>query len=482
MSVAILHCGFMNRTKPPRNKVIAAFIRFLTARELCYDLDRARGVLRAGLEGANAKWRCMACADDAGRFVLVSIIPLKAPEPTRPACAELLTRINARLGLGHFDLDFNDGEIGFRTVVPVARKSRLRQSVIEDVIRGHHIIVNDFIPPISVASGSSNIPQPTFGPPFSPILPYKLLSGFVPARNPVLYRRRQIPRICLPPDGRMRSLHLHFLPALTMPSMIEATNLRVTYGSVDALQGVSFSVEPGQICGYLGPNGAGKSTTVKALVGLLSPTEGSVAIGGHDLALDPLAAKRLIGYVPDNAAAFTLLTVREYLDFVGELYEVEHALLRERCDRLIERLSLGECAGRRIDTLSKGQRQKTVLAAALLHDPQVLILDEPLSGLDVNAARQFKELMTGLAAQGRTIFFCSHVLEVVERICHRVIVLHEGRIVANAPTAELLATARDRKLESLFRDLTNASEDDGVEELLSALGPSQAKALAKDKR
>ena len=159
MSVAILHCGFMNHTKPPTNKVIAAFIRFLSARELCYDLDRARGVLHAGLEGANAKWRYMACADDAGRFVLVSIIPLKAPEPKRPACAELLTRINARLGLGHFDLDFNDGEIAFRTVVPVARKSRLRQSVIEDVIRGHHIIVNDFIPPISAVLFAAQTPE-----------------------------------------------------------------------------------------------------------------------------------------------------------------------------------------------------------------------------------------------------------------------------------------------------------------------------------
>ena len=159
MSVAILQCGFMNHSKPPTNKVIAAFIRFLTARELCYDLDRARGVLHAGLEGANAKWRYMACADDAGRFVLVSIIPLKAPEPKRQACAELLTRINARLGLGHFDLDFNDGEIAFRTVVPVARKSRLRQSVIEDVIRGHHIIVNDFIPPISVVLFAAQTPE-----------------------------------------------------------------------------------------------------------------------------------------------------------------------------------------------------------------------------------------------------------------------------------------------------------------------------------
>ena len=149
MSDATLQCGFMNHTKPPTNKVIASFIRFLTVRELCYDLDRTKGVLHAGLEGANAKWRYMAYSDDAGRFVLVSIIPLKAPEPRRPVCAELLTRINARLGLGHFDLDFTDGEIAFRTVVPLARKSRLRQSVIEDVIRGHHLIVGNFIPTIS---------------------------------------------------------------------------------------------------------------------------------------------------------------------------------------------------------------------------------------------------------------------------------------------------------------------------------------------
>lgn len=159
MSHAIWHCGFMNHTKPPTNKVIAAFIRFLTARKLCYDLDRARGVLHAGLEGATAKWRYLTYEDDAGRFVMVSLVPVKAPEPLRPACAELLTRINARLGLGHFDLDFTDGEIAFRTVVPVARKSRLRQSVIEDVIRGHHLIVGDFIPAISAVLFAGVTPE-----------------------------------------------------------------------------------------------------------------------------------------------------------------------------------------------------------------------------------------------------------------------------------------------------------------------------------
>jgi len=149
----------MNHTEQPTNKVIASFIRFLAARKMCYDLDHARGVLHAGLEGTNAKWRYMTYADDAGRFVLVSIIPLKSPEPKRAACAELLTRINARLGLGHFDLDFSDGEIAFRTVVPVARKSRLRQSVIEDAIRGHHVIVNDFIPSISAVLFSGLTPE-----------------------------------------------------------------------------------------------------------------------------------------------------------------------------------------------------------------------------------------------------------------------------------------------------------------------------------
>ena len=253
--------------------------------------------------------------------------------------------------------------------------------------------------------------------------------------------------------------------------MIEVRDLRFSYGQSEALRGISFRVPAGEICGYLGPNGAGKSTTVKSLVGIHHPQGGSIRIGSHDLAEAPLEAKRLVGYVPENAAAFTLLTAREYLELTGDLYEVPTQTLPGRIDRLLENLGLRDCADRRIDTLSKGQKQKTALAAALVHDPQVLILDEPLSGLDVNPARTIKELLVGLAARNRTILFCSHVLEVVERICHRVVVLHEGRIVADAPTPELLKTAQGGNLESVFHQLTLSDHDDSVAQLLEALGP-----------
>jgi ABC-2 type transport system ATP-binding protein len=258
-------------------------------------------------------------------------------------------------------------------------------------------------------------------------------------------------------------------------SMIEVENLRFAYDSVEALRGISFQVRPGEICGYLGPNGAGKSTTVKSLVGILTPRAGSIRICGHDVHEAPLDAKRQVGYVPENAAAFGLLTASEYLELVGDLYEVPRDALTARIETLLANFGLGECAGRRIDTFSKGQRQRTALAAALVHDPPVLILDEPLTGLDANAARTFKEFLIGVAAQQRTVLFCSHVLEVVERICHRVVVLNKGEIVANALTHELIGTSRARNLEGVFRELTLA-DDDGARQLLTALGPGPRKA------
>lgn len=255
--------------------------------------------------------------------------------------------------------------------------------------------------------------------------------------------------------------------------MIEVANLRFSYESVEALRGISFRVRPGEICGYLGPNGAGKSTTVKSLVGILRPTSGTMQIGGHDVVQSPLEAKREVGYVPDNAAAFSLLTIREYLELVGDLYEVPGEMLRERLAKLVTHFGLEPCADRRIDTLSKGQRQKTALAAALVHDPRVLILDEPLTGLDANAACLVKDLLVGMAAQGRTVLFCSHVLDVVERICHRVIVLNQGAIVADAPTRDLVQLSKAKNLEGVFRELTMRDEDDNARQLLAALGPGQ---------
>jgi ABC-2 type transport system ATP-binding protein len=255
--------------------------------------------------------------------------------------------------------------------------------------------------------------------------------------------------------------------------VIEAVNLQVRYGSVEALKGVSFRVKPGEICGYLGPNGAGKTTTVKALTGILKPNAGTVRICGRDMALDPVEGKRRLGYVPETAAAFSLLTPREYLGMLADLHELDYKIAEDRRDKLLHSFGITDLADRRIDTLSKGQRQRVVLSAALLHDPDVLFLDEPLSGLDATAARTVKELIAGLAEQGRAVLFCSHVLEVVERVCTRVIVLHQGSIVADAPTGELMARASDASLEAVFRRLTSANEPDAaVHDLLEALRPT----------
>jgi ABC-2 type transport system ATP-binding protein len=236
--------------------------------------------------------------------------------------------------------------------------------------------------------------------------------------------------------------------------MIEVSDLRIHYGSVEAVRGVSFRVPAGQICGYLGPNGAGKSSTVRALVGIQPPTSGELRICGFDLQSQRLEAQRALGYVPDNAAAYSLLTGREYLTLVADLYEIPEAVAAERREELLRRFDLLDVAARAIATFSKGQRQKLVLAAALLHEPRVLILDEPLSGLDALAIRSVKELIRDLAKSGCTILFCSHLLEVVERLCDRVIVLNGGRIVADAPTAELVALSKDQSLESVFLALT----------------------------
>lgn len=239
---------------------------------------------------------------------------------------------------------------------------------------------------------------------------------------------------------------------------IVVEGLEQRYGEVRALQGVSFRVPRGQICGYLGPNGAGKSTTIKAIAGILRPTAGRVLLAGHDVAEAPLDAKRALGYVPESGALYSLLSAREHLALVADLYELEPERAAEQVERLLALFELEPHADRRIDTLSKGQRQKVAIACALLHDPEVVLLDEPLDGLDANAARTLKDIVTGLAERGRAVLYCSHVLDVVERLCDRAIILDGGRIVADAPTAELLAAQRDGEagatLEGVFHRLT----------------------------
>jgi ABC-2 type transport system ATP-binding protein len=239
---------------------------------------------------------------------------------------------------------------------------------------------------------------------------------------------------------------------------IEVHQLRKTYGDHEVLRGISFSVPPGQVCGYLGPNGAGKSTTIKILAGILQPDSGQAKISGHDVQADSLAAKRALGYVPESGALYGLLSIREHLNLVADLYELEPAVAAHKVGQALELFSLEEVADQRVDTLSKGQRQKTAIAAGLLHDPEVILFDEPLNGLDANAARQLKELISGLAERGKAILYCSHVLDVVERVCDRAVILAGGELVADAPTSELLAKAES--LEAVFQKLTRAEDDE----------------------
>ncbi len=248
--------------------------------------------------------------------------------------------------------------------------------------------------------------------------------------------------------------------------MIEAENLGKAYGAVRALDGVSFSAKPGEILGYLGPNGAGKSTTVKILTGLIHPTEGGATIGGHSIREDPVEAKRLIGLVPESGALYEALTPLEYLRFVGALYELEPKDCDERARGQLAELQLDEKAwNQRLSGLSKGMKQRVVIAAALLHRPRVLLFDEPLNGLDVGGTVKVKEIIAREAARGCTILYCSHLLDVVERVCSRIIILSEGKIQVDGSLSSILARYPGKTLEEVFQELTRggAMDVDGVD-------------------
>ena len=243
--------------------------------------------------------------------------------------------------------------------------------------------------------------------------------------------------------------------------MIDVRDLVRTFGDNTVLQGVTFSAPAGAITGYLGPNGAGKSTTLKILTGLLSPSAGTVQIAGHDVADEPLEVKRAIGYVPESGALYETLTPVEYWSLICELYEVDPGVAQRRIGEWVERFDLSTFQHRRIADLSKGTRQKVCLTSAFLHDPQVLMLDEPLNGLDVNATDAFRDELKRLASDGRTVLYSSHILDVVERTCDRVVVLHGGKVVAEDTTDALLAGGPDgapRHLTEVFKQLTTSAE------------------------
>ncbi|HYR28775.1 MAG TPA: ABC transporter ATP-binding protein [Thermoanaerobaculia bacterium] len=233
--------------------------------------------------------------------------------------------------------------------------------------------------------------------------------------------------------------------------MIEIVNLTKNYGSFVAVNGISFRAVPGEIFGFLGPNGAGKTTTIRIVSGLSLPTVGTVRVNGIDVTTDPVGAKAAMGYVPDRPYLYEKLTGRELLHFVADLYRKDWSVCEPRAVELLDYFGLHDWIDARIENLSHGMKQKLVLVSALVHDPAVLVIDEPMVGLDALAQRQVKVLFRRLAAEGKTVMLTTHTLSVAEAVCDRIAIINRGKIVAEGTTAEL---KRDSALEDVFLELT----------------------------
>ncbi len=235
--------------------------------------------------------------------------------------------------------------------------------------------------------------------------------------------------------------------------MLEAQGLSKSYGSVPAVLDVTFRLEPGQVLGYLGPNGSGKSTTVKMLTGLLQPTRGQVTQNGEDIQKNLVEYRKRLGYVPEEANLYPYLTGEEYLEMIGTLRAMPGARRKTRIDALLQLFALAPHRHVTVGSYSKGMRQRILLIGALMDNPDVLILDEPMSGLDVTSSLVLKSLIQSLSARGKAIFFCSHVLEVVEKICSKLIILRKGQVIAYGPTREVLQNVGQSTLEATFLQL-----------------------------
>ena len=240
--------------------------------------------------------------------------------------------------------------------------------------------------------------------------------------------------------------------------IIVLRDLKKTYdGKTYVLQGIDLEIFPGQIIGYIGPNGAGKTTTVKILIGMIPDFEGDVLVMGSNISEQPLEVKSKIGYIPETAALYDALTPMEYLRFVGQIYGLEAAEVDVRAGGMLRLFGLGQEADVRMNAFSKGMKQKVLITAGLIHNPDILFMDEPLAGLDANTALVIKEILAQLASMGKTIFYCSHVMDVVERICHRIIIINRGDVIANGTFDELQAEEKGGSLEKIFTHLTGSS-------------------------
>ena len=252
-----------------------------------------------------------------------------------------------------------------------------------------------------------------------------------------------------------------------MTYMIEAKGLKKQFGEFTAVNNINFNINAGEVVGFLGPNGAGKTTTIKMITGLLVPDDGHALVAGIDIQKEPIKAKAQFAYVPDTPNLYGKLKAIEYLRFMAQLYHVPADVADKRMEKLLDLFELTDKAGTYLEGFSHGMQQKAAIIGAMLHDPKVILLDEPTVGLDPRSARVVKDLLRQHAQNGNAVFFSSHILEIVQNMCDRVIIINQGQIVADALVNELTQMKGDQSLEDIFLELTGGKD---VDEMVKELG------------
>ena len=252
-------------------------------------------------------------------------------------------------------------------------------------------------------------------------------------------------------------------------SIVTIRNLHKKYGEKKVLHGIDLEISSGQIIGYIGPNGAGKSTTVKILCGLISDFEGDITIFGKDLRTQTIKIKKQVGYIPENAVLYESLTPMEFMEFIGQMRSLNPEQTRIKAEALMNIFEMKANLNQRISTFSKGMRQKVLICSSLLHNPDLIFMDEPLSGLDANSVIMVKEMLIHLAREGKTIFYSSHLMDVVEKISDRIILIDQGKVIADGSFEELNKLTNDENLEKMFTRLTgNTNHGEKAEAFINA--------------
>ncbi|MCZ0704322.1 ABC-2 type transport system ATP-binding protein [Natronobacillus azotifigens] len=249
---------------------------------------------------------------------------------------------------------------------------------------------------------------------------------------------------------------------MSQEKVLQITDLSISFTGKVVLDKINLEVYRGQIIGYIGPNGAGKSTTVKIILGLLDRYRGKVEVFGEDIRNKGNAYKKRIGYVPENGEIYDDLTAFEYISFTGQMYGMEPEDIKNKLIRLLEKFDMAESLHKRVSTFSKGMKQKLLIISSLIHDPDLIFFDEPLSGLDANSVMIIKEMMTILAAEGKTIFYSSHIMDVVEKISNRIILLADGNVVADGTFDQLKEKNKEGTLEQIFNQLTGFDQHEQI--------------------